>query len=216
MYGDALRNNHGNVGAPDSKKSLEMYEECIASVVKVLREGRKGGAKDFYITGDFNVELGLMSTDENDNEVLTKLYGPLAYDTEPGGFKKIMWYGIMKEFDCKVSSSRSVCGKVRAEAFTHRHLGKDRKEELLQLDYVIGPMGRNEEVYIHIAGRLWATWDHYPILARIEEEPHVKDFQKRNKKWTGWKPTTEEQLLLFKRGVMKKHGRRSLDCTEEY
>ena len=48
------------VYAPDSKKSLEMYEECISSVVKVLREGRKGGARDFYITRDFNVELGLM------------------------------------------------------------------------------------------------------------------------------------------------------------
>ena len=29
--------------APDSKKSLEMYEECVSSVVKVLREGRRRG-----------------------------------------------------------------------------------------------------------------------------------------------------------------------------
>ena len=41
----------------------------------------------------------------------------------------------MKEFYCKVSSTWSG-GKVRAEAFTHRHLGKDRKEELSQLDYI--------------------------------------------------------------------------------
>ena len=64
------------VYAPDSKKSLEMFEECISSVVKVLREGRKGGARDFNITGDFNVELGLMCTDENDGEELTKSCGP--------------------------------------------------------------------------------------------------------------------------------------------
>ena len=86
------------VYAPDTEKSLEMYEECISSVVKVLREGRKGGARDFYITVDFNVELCLMCTDENDEEELTKLYGPLCwqgYDKDPGGFKKIMWYGIM-------------------------------------------------------------------------------------------------------------------------
>ena len=60
------------VYAPDSKKNLEMYEECISSVVK-LREGRKGGAQDFYIAGNFNVEKGLMCTDENDEEELTKL-----------------------------------------------------------------------------------------------------------------------------------------------
>ena len=63
--------------------------------------------------------------------------------------------------------------KVRAEAFTHRHLGKDRKEELSQLDDIIGSMGRNDEVYIHNAGRLWAAWDHYPIFVRIEEEPYT-------------------------------------------
>ena len=79
------------VYAPDSKKSLEMYEECVSSVVKVLREGRKGGARDFYITGDFNVELGLMCADERENGELTKMYGPLCwqgYDKDPGGFKK--------------------------------------------------------------------------------------------------------------------------------
>ena len=36
-----------------------MYEECIARMVKVLREGREGGANNFYIAGDINVELGL-------------------------------------------------------------------------------------------------------------------------------------------------------------
>ena len=56
-----------------------------------------------------------------------------------------------------------LCAKVRAEACTHRHLGKDRKEELSQPDYIIGPMKRNDEVYTHNAGRLWATWDHSPI-----------------------------------------------------
>ena len=108
-----------------------------------------------------------------------------------------MWCGNLKEFDCKVSSTWSVCGKVRAEAFAHRHLGKDRKGELSQLDYIIGPIRRNDDVYIHNAGILWATWDHYLIFPRIHEEPHVKAFHKRNKKWTGWKPTTEEQLMFL-------------------
>ena len=82
--------------APDTSKSLEMYEECIGSVVKHIREGRKGGARNFYIAGDIGVELGLMCTNENEEEELTKLYGPLCwqgYDKDPGGFKKncVLW-----------------------------------------------------------------------------------------------------------------------------
>ena len=40
-----------------------------------------------FFTSDFNVELGLMRTDEE----LTKMYGPLCwqgYDEDPGGLKK--------------------------------------------------------------------------------------------------------------------------------
>ena len=50
------------VFAPDSSTSLETCDACISSVVKVLREGRRGGAKDFHITGDLNVDSGLMCT----------------------------------------------------------------------------------------------------------------------------------------------------------
>ena len=81
-----------------------------------------------------------------------------------------------------------------------------KKEEISQLDYIIGPMRRNDEICIHNAGRLWATWDHCPIFARIEEEPDTKVFQKRNNKWTGWKPTTEDQSLNFKKVMMIENG----------
>ena len=85
---------------PDSSPSLEMYGACISIVIKVLREGRRGGAKDIYITGDLHVDLGLMCTDENDIEESTGIFGPLCwqgYVKDPGGFKKLMWYEIMKE-----------------------------------------------------------------------------------------------------------------------
>ena len=72
-----------------------MDEECIASVVKVLREDHKGGARNFYIAGDNNVELGLMCTNENEKEELTKLHGPLCWqgqDKDRGGFReKMIW-----------------------------------------------------------------------------------------------------------------------------
>ena len=48
------------VYAPVSKKSLGVYEECNASVVKVLREGPRGGAWNVHITVD----------------VLTNMYDP--------------------------------------------------------------------------------------------------------------------------------------------
>ena len=109
----------------------------------------------------------------------------------------------MKEFDCRVSSTRSVCGKVRAEAFTHRHLGKDRREELSQLDYILGPMRRNDEIYIHNARRLWATWDHYHNFREYKKKHTQKSSPTRNKKWTRWKPITEEQSVKFKKSDEK-------------
>ena len=60
------------VCAQDSNKGLEIYATCISNVVKVLRDGRRWEAKDFHITGDLNVELGLMGSNEEDNEELTK------------------------------------------------------------------------------------------------------------------------------------------------
>ena len=58
-----------------------------------------------------------MCTDENDIEELTGMYGPLCWqghDKDSGDFKKVMWYGIMKE------STRSICGRERANTVTHR------------------------------------------------------------------------------------------------
>ena len=121
--------------------------------------------------------------------------------------KNNMWYEITKEFDCKMSSSCSVCGEARTEAFTHRHLSQDKKEEISQLNYIIGPMRRNDEIYIHNAGRLWATWDHYPIVARIQEEPHVTVFHKKEQKVDGLEADNRRSINAFsKKEVMKNVG----------
>ena len=50
---------------------------------------------------------------------------------------------------------------------------------------------------------LWVTWDHYPIFARVQEEPHIKV---KWKKWTGWNPTTKDQLLYCRKEVMQYVG----------
>ena len=75
---------------------------------KKLREGRREGAKSFYIAGDLNVELGLLCTDDDDADEINEMYGPLCwqyYDNDAGGHKKMSWYEIMKEFNCRVSST---------------------------------------------------------------------------------------------------------------
>ena len=45
--------------ASDSSESTEMYEAFISSVLKVLREARRGGARDFYTTRDLICESGI-------------------------------------------------------------------------------------------------------------------------------------------------------------
>ena len=61
---------------------------------------------------------------------------------------------------------------------------QDKKDELSQLDHIIGPM-KIDEIYIHNAGRLWTSWDHYPVFARIHEEPHIKSLSEKNAKMHG-------------------------------
>ena len=117
------------------------------------------------------MELVMMCTDERDIEELNEVYGPLCwqgYDKDPGGFKKLIWYGIMKDFNCRATSTWSKCGRAKKTDLTHRQLGDRRQEWKSQLDYIIGPRGRDDEAYIYNDDKLWDTWDHCPISARIE------------------------------------------------
>ena len=75
------------------------------------------------MTGDLNVELGISRSSVRCADLLCWL----GYDHDPGGFKKLMWCGIMKEFKCKAAWSK--CGRANETAFTHRQLG-DRKSRM--------------------------------------------------------------------------------------
>ena len=124
---------------PDSSKIL-------VSVLKVLREGRRSGARYFYITGDLNV-LGVMCTDETDIEDLNEI-GPLCwqgYDHEPRSFKKMM-YGIM--FNCKATSTWSKCRRAKETVFTHRQLGDRRQGWKSQVDCVTVPTRKDHDAYV--------------------------------------------------------------------
>ena len=64
------------VYAPDSGKDMELCEVCVSSVLRVLRDGRRGGATHFF---------------KNDIEKLNDFHGLLCwqeYDHDPGGSPK--------------------------------------------------------------------------------------------------------------------------------
>ena len=97
----------------------EVYETLMFNVTKVLRERRRDGAKEFDITRDLNVELRLRCTDDDDIEEINEMYGPLyrqGCENDQGRFKKLMWYGIMKKFNCKATSTWSKCGRAREKS----------------------------------------------------------------------------------------------------
>ena len=96
------------VYAPDCGKDLDADETFILHVTKMLGEGRRAGAKEFFITGDLNVEMGILCTGEDDIGELDEIYGPVCWqgcENDHGGFKKLMWHGMMKEFNYRVTST---------------------------------------------------------------------------------------------------------------
>ena len=105
-----------SVYASDSGNDLE-HEKCVEKVTNISRDGRRNRSKHFSIAGDFNIELGLLGIGEENDEELDHLYGPLCWPE--CGLKKLMWYSVMKEFDCmgrtkRVGSHTSAMGPQRA------------------------------------------------------------------------------------------------------
>ena len=85
--------------AEDCHKDLDVNETFIKDVTKVLWEGRRAGAKTFYIAGDLNVELGLLCTSDDDVEELTELHGPFCWqgcENDQGGVKKL---GVVRDHE---------------------------------------------------------------------------------------------------------------------
>ena len=84
-----------------TKNVLQMWLKFCAKAVRV--------AKNFYTAGDINVDFSLMCTDENEERSSRNCMVPyVGKGTTRTCFffckEKNWWYGIMKEFDCQVSS----------------------------------------------------------------------------------------------------------------
>ena len=134
--------------APDSGKDLEEYEKFMEGMTLIPRYGRRNGAKRFYIACDFNIELGLLCTGNEEDEELSAMYGSQCwqgYGADPGGFKKMMWYSIMKEFDCWAISTWSSCDDREVVAFTHKQWEKNGRTS--QLDYFLTSKADSIDTY---------------------------------------------------------------------
>ena len=70
-----------------------------------------------------------------------------------------------------------------------------------QLDYIIGPTGRRDDVRICNDNKAWATWDHYPIHARIYEDFSDVPLRRRWKKKLVW---LETKIGGTKEGIHEK------------
>ena len=82
----------------------------------VLQDGRREGARRFFVAGDLIVELRQRCTD--DDGEMREFYGPQCWhgiDPDLGGLKKTMWLELMKEFNCNAVSSWSSCDDWRRE-----------------------------------------------------------------------------------------------------
>ena len=134
------------VYAPNCNKEFDGHERFKKKAPMSYETDVELGPKNFDITGDFNVEPGLLCTDEDDNEELSEMYKPPCWQgwgNDQSGFKKMLCCGIMKEFNCKV-------------------MWKRRKKKA-QLDYILVPRRKADKAYIHSDVKTWHSWDDYPI-----------------------------------------------------
>ena len=110
--------------ALDSAKRFEEYEKFMQELMKVMTEGRKEGAKQFFVVGDLNIELEFSLEDDEMKEI----YWPQCWfgvEAGPGGLKKSMLLEILTAFGCKAMSTRLSCDDQRDKAFAHTALDKN-------------------------------------------------------------------------------------------
>ena len=141
---------------------------------------------------------------------VNEMYGPPVLAkvwTTILAVKKNMWYSIMKGLNCKVSSTWSNDDRSKGAACAHRKHGDGGKEKVSQLDFIIGPKERHDDCYICNEGKLWDSFDHYPMYARIQEGRDAEQFSgKRKKLVCEWTPKTVEHKIDFLENVMENDG----------
>ena len=174
-------------------KDLEEFDKSVERMTLILRDGRRCGAKRVYIAGDFNTELGLLCAGIEEDEELCGMFGPHCwhgYGIDTGGFKKMMWYNIMKEFHCKATSTWLSCDERKEMAFTHKQWGKNGRTS--KVDYILGSKTHTSVTCVHNGVTLCSTWDHFLVYVVILKGEEGRSYIKKEKAWVGWQPRDED------------------------
>ena len=91
-----------NVYSPDSAKIFEEYEKFMHMLTRVMVEGRREGARGYFVAGDLNVDLALLCLEDSDD--LKDICGPQCLhgvEAELGGLKKAMWLEMSTGSSCQ-------------------------------------------------------------------------------------------------------------------
>ena len=135
--------------------------------LKILREGRRGRVKNFYITGHNNVEHWGIDGDTWSLVLKTRILAATRN-----------WCGMKL---CKKKKLWSIFfGPCADEKEKIHFLSSGKQEETSQLDYTIGPVRRDDALSIHNEEETWTTWDHN-FSARIYSRINILFFQKEKK-----------------------------------
>ena len=121
------------VYAPDSSKDMELDEACVSSVLRVLREGCKGGAKKVLYhwrsqrgSGDDGYRRKRHRGAQQD--IWTFMLAGVRPQSRQ--LQKIMWYSIMKEFNRRVSSTWSNDDRTKEGAYLRTGNTKVLRKEI--------------------------------------------------------------------------------------
>ena len=75
----------------------------------------------------------------------------------------------MKEVNFNTTSTWSKCGQQEKRPLRTDNMQTGCKNGKHNLDCIIGPRGKNDDAYIYNGAKLWDSWEHCPICARIRE-----------------------------------------------
>ena len=94
-----------------------------------------------------------------------------------------MWYGLTKEFNCKVTSTWSKCGQERETAFSHQQLGEKGKERKKERRNWITSSGQDGS-QTRLTSTTTSKYGALGTNSRQEYEASNYFSARRGKKWT--------------------------------
>ena len=138
----------------DLAKNIEENENFM----KVLQTGMLEGARNYFVAGDPDVDLGRLylvdSDDLKDTNVPQCWYG---IEADLVGLNKAVWLEIMTKFNCKALLVWTSCVDQRERELLHKV--RRLESTAIVVGYHVGPRNTKRTCYIHSETKLRSTWD---------------------------------------------------------